>query len=335
MTNVVDGSDVRPADAPSRTTSARWRPLLHHAAELATLAVGIPTVGALGASYAWPLELLSHFRVQYAVTLVLVVVVFFVLRSLRWSAAAFILLCVNAWWVAPFLVPSSPGNQPTNAAAQSLKLASINVYSGNPTPERVIDYIRETDPDIVVALEVTPEWEQRLNDLSDSHPHAAVQSRSDNFGIAMYSRWPLHDVDYVALSQGNHAIRARIEVDGESFHVVAAHPFPPMGTRGSDLRNRQLRQLANLVEGIDGPTIVAGDLNITPFSPYFDELLSTARLTDLRRGEGVLPTWPSNRWPLWIPIDHCLIREPMTARLNVGPDVGSDHRPLQAEIEWP
>ena len=317
-----------------RPVPGRWRLLLGRAAELATIGVGVPTIGALGAAHAWPLELFSHFRVQYSIALVVSAGVFLVLRQLRWCAAATGLLCVNGWWIAPFLLPSGATvAQRIDAGAPSFKLASINVYSGNPTPERVIEFIHETNPDVIVVLEVTPEWEHRLEALSATHPYDAVQSRAGNFGIALYSRWPMDSVEFVPLSENNDAISARIVVDGEPCHVVAAHPFPPAGGRGSELRNRQLRQLAALAQQSDGATIVAGDLNITPFSPYFDEFLAAANLNDPRRGQGLMPTWPSRRLPLWIPIDHCLVSDGIAAKLSVGPDVGSDHRPLLAELQ--
>lgn len=302
--------------------------------EMATVGAGAATLGALGAAQAWPLELLSHFRVQYAVALTILAGALLMLRARTWAAAAVILLAVNAWVVAPFVLPiGARVDCAIDAGAPSLKLASINVYSGNPTPQRVLEYIDATDPDVVVLLEVTPEWEQRLTALAARYPHSAVQSRAGNFGIALFSRHPLHGLEYVPLSRDNDAISAGIELGDGRVHVVAAHPFPPAGGRGAELRNRQLRELAVHVAQLGRPCVVAGDLNITPFSPYFDSFLAAGGLRDPRRGQGVLPTWPSQRWPLWIPIDHCVVSAGIAARITVGPDVGSDHRPLLAELQ--
>jgi endonuclease/exonuclease/phosphatase (EEP) superfamily protein YafD len=47
-----------------------------------------------------------------------------------------------------------------------------------------------------------------------------------------------------------------------------------------------------------------------------------------------VPTWSANT-PFAIPIDHVLATSPLviTSR-SVGPDVGSDHRPLDFVVGW-
>ncbi|MBL8850503.1 MAG: endonuclease/exonuclease/phosphatase family protein, partial [Planctomycetaceae bacterium] len=170
---------------------------------------------------------------QYAVMLLMTAGLFFVLRQWRWCAAATILLCVNGWWLAPFLLSEGATvDRQVDAGSPSFTLASINVYSGNPTPERVVEFVQQTNPDIVVVLEVTPAWEHRLGALSSSHPYSAVQSNVGNFGIAIYSRWPLQDIAFSPMSESNEAISTRIEIEGASIQIVAVHPFPPMGARG-------------------------------------------------------------------------------------------------------
>ena len=79
--------------------------------------------------------------------------------------------------------------------------------------------------------------------------------------------------------------------------------------------------------------IVAGDFNATPWSPHFRDLLATTGLRDAGSGRGWLPTWPTWLGPAGIPIDHVLVKGPVTvAGLSLGPDVGSDYRPLVADL---
>ena len=292
---------------------------------------GAATVGACGARIAWPLELLSHFRVQYAVALLLLSGVLTLARRRRVAAIAFAMFGLNGWFVAPYL--PIPGAAPRMAASPDqpvLKLVSINVFSGNPTPERVVEFLREEDPDVIVVLELTHDWKQRLEVLTPTHPHQAVQSSAGNFGIGLYSRYPLEGVRFLPLT-GSDAVTAMIVFEDATVRVLGAHPVPPQG-RYTALRNRQLTQLAEYASRGDGMAVLAGDLNITPFSPYFDDLLADSGLQDPRRGRGVLTTWPSQSWLLRIPIDHCLVSEEIAATLRTGPDVGSDHLPLIAEL---
>ena len=78
----------------------------------------------------------------------------------------------------------------------------------------------------------------------------------------------------------------------------------------------------------DTARMAVGDLNCTPWSPHFDKFLQTARLRDSALGRGVSPTW----FPiplLGLPIDHFLVsKEIEVVNRVVGPNVGSDHRPV-------
>lgn len=327
--------DLPPAsdDAIKKRTNRRQR-LCHcavgtlaSAATAVVIVAGVLSVGGHFAARAWPCELMCHFRLQYFVALVVCGVVLAVLRRWRWSLAACCLAGLNGWTLWPY-VPFSA--TPDVLASSPLRVVSANVYSGNPTPDRLIAYVRDARPDILVALEVTPAWEQRLSALHDEFPHRVVQSRPGNFGIALLSRLPIREQSFAPLSESNSAIVAAIDLEGAPVTIIAAHPYPPGGSRNTQLRNLQLAELGRLADAVDGSCIVAGDLNVTPFSPAFDRLLAAGRLRDPRRGNGLLPTWPAGRRVLQIPIDHCLARDRTT--LAIGPDVGSDHLPLQADI---
>ena len=79
--------------------------------------------------------------------------------------------------------------------------------------------------------------------------------------------------------------------------------------------------------------MVVGDLNTSPWSPVFHDLLRASGLRDGRAGHGIQPTWPSLFPLLWTPIDHCLVsRGLIVQRFQRGPYVGSDHFPLIVDI---
>ena len=81
------------------------------------------------------------------------------------------------------------------------------------------------------------------------------------------------------------------------------------------------------------PVLLLGDMNLTPWSPAFADLLQQTGLRDGRLGFGLLPTWPARWGVLGIPIDHALISPAVTIhQMEIGRDVGSDHRPLVIEF---
>lgn len=50
---------------------------------------------------------------------------------------------------------------------------------------------------------------------------------------------------------------------------------------------------------------------------------------------GVFPTWPANFPLLAIPLDPCLVgSEICVARKRIGPNLGSDHKPLIVDLVW-
>jgi len=83
---------------------------------------------------------------------------------------------------------------------------------------------------------------------------------------------------------------------------------------------------------IDGPAILAGDLNLTRQSPKFQPLLDVG-LVDTRLGHGIAGTWPS-ALPFRVGIDHILhTPDIQTCSIEVSDSTGSDHRPLIARLK--
>ncbi len=82
--------------------------------------------------------------------------------------------------------------------------------------------------------------------------------------------------------------------------------------------------------------MLVGDLNLTPYAPAFPRLLRESGLRDAFVGRWWRPTWQAGFGPLALPIDHALV--PATScvlQADIGPDVGSDHRPVQVTLTLP
>jgi endonuclease/exonuclease/phosphatase (EEP) superfamily protein YafD len=102
-----------------------------------------------------------------------------------------------------------------------------------------------------------------------------------------------------------------------------------------DWRRRQvLALLTEAVAGSEDPTLVAGDFNASFDSPMFDPIRPLFREGFNSAGLGYAYTRPA-AWP-WIGIDYVLATPEWTfTGCDVGPDIGSDHRPVIAELEVP
>ena len=81
------------------------------------------------------------------------------------------------------------------------------------------------------------------------------------------------------------------------------------------------------------PMVVMGDLNISPWSTHFRDFVNSAKLHDGRRGQGVLPTWPTEMPLMQIPLDHILFNAGVRVlSMQASSDVKSDHKIIWADV---
>ncbi len=296
------------------------------------LPASVPTVLAAAGRYHWGLDLLSHFPVYYACVLAPVTLMLLSLRC--WKSAAFVgAACVyNSVIIAPYLVPRQV-TETESPPVHTVRGIVANVRTSNRSFAAVRRQIEQEQPDILLLMEVDQTWIDALAPATDSFPHKLIQPRADNFGIAFYSRLPIDDAEIRRLGgTGLPTIRATVRIGSQQLTAVGTHPPPPMSRRAAAARNRQLADIARLARRTTGPVLVLGDLNVTPWSPFFTDLLRDGQLHDGRRGFGILPTWEKLAGMVRIPIDHVLHSEGVAITdLRVLPGNGSDHRPIVFE----
>jgi endonuclease/exonuclease/phosphatase (EEP) superfamily protein YafD len=106
-----------------------------------------------------------------------------------------------------------------------------------------------------------------------------------------------------------------------------------VGATLSDIRDQMLRAISSWAAEREGPRVVVGDLNATPWSVAMREILAEGPLRSTQRF-GLQATWPSWLGPLGLPIDHVLVAGPLepVAR-SIEPAFGSDHRMLVVDLE--
>jgi len=274
---------------------------------LAAALVALANVLPLGARLSWLLELTTHFRVQYlAATAALLVLV--ALRR-RWGACTALVAAgaVSAASVLPY-VPLPFGAEPAAAAAAPLKVASVNVSYRPFSARRLLEIIRETDADVLVVQELTPHAESVLAALDSHFPYNRKFPANGPYGIGLWSRYELESGATIAIGR-RPAIEARVRGPSSVFTVIGVHLSAPVSRRRAAARNQELLALAAHTAAIEGPLIVAGDFNVTPYSPYFAEWLETTGFTDSRRGRTLSVSWPTLLPVAGIPIDHVTVND--------------------------
>lgn len=289
---------------------------------------------AFFSSIHWFAELFSHFRFYFLLAQALLALIF--LHSRRWTlmAATIVLAIPNAWYVMPYLTPFVFDVTRAERPGENVEVVALNLNFRNRDFAAARAYLDSVSPDIIVVAEVTNDWTEALRFLDRTYPHQIGATRPDPWGLRVYSRLPFVESELLDLGVAG-TFHARVVVDPGSgpLQILAAHLFSPTNPKRAANRNLQLSNLARLVGESDLPTVIVGDLNVTPFSPYFRRLLDTAGVVDARRQAGFHFTWPTYPLPLWIPIDHVLANPAVdVSRVRRGPHTGSDHYPLEIAI---
>ena len=295
---------------------------LLQAAAVVTIAF---SVGTLLPIDHFAIQLFTHFRLQYVVVSLSLLLLFKYLRSPRLIGALAASLVLNAIVVLPWYV----GEDETSGGVE-LKLLHANVLSSNTEYDRLISLLDTEAPDLVMLQEVSPDWLVALDELRADYPYSYAEAREGNFGIALFSRVPLKSVSHFDSPPfGYPTIVASLDIDGQVLHFIGTHPMIPVRGTFYDARNEQLAGVARLLGKQAEPKILVGDLNLSQWDVNYKHLEQQGGVRNARKGFGILPTWPVFMPFAMIPIDHVLVSETISVTgFYSGPRIGSDHLPL-------
>lgn len=303
---------------------------------LALLALGglcVATSLALLAPLGWPFELFAHFRAQYAVAAALVAVVLVWRRRAVAAGIAVLLVVWNALPVVQRALAESPSLACTGPA---FTVATVNLQFSNRSQQTALAWLAEHPVDLIVVQELTGAWAQALAG-SDAHPHRFLLTREDPYGIGVLSRWPLESAGAIDLAgDGLPSIEGIVDIEGRRVRLLGLHTRWPVLPEVARMRDAALVGAAGIARDSDLPVILLGDLNLTPDSPEFTRLLDESALRDVVSGRRWRPTWQAGFWPLALRIDHVLVSPQLCVEaVEVGPSIGSDHRPVIARLRLP
>lgn len=302
-------------------------------ASLALGALGAATLLALLAPLGWPFELFAHFRPQYAVAALLVTLV---LAGQRRGVAAGIAALLVAWNALPVVQRASAEAPPVSCEGPAFSVATVNLQYSNLQHDRFLAWLAGHPADLIVVQELTNAWAQTLAG-SDAHSHRFLLTREDPYGIGVLSRWPLESSGAIDLAgDGLPSVAGIVDVEGRRIRLLGLHTHWPVLPEVARMRDAALGGAAGIARDSDLPVILLGDLNLTPDSPEFTRLLDQSGLRDVVSGRRWRPTWQAGFWPLALRIDHVLVSPQLCVEsVEVGPSIGSDHRPVIARLRLP
>ncbi|MFH1277273.1 MAG: endonuclease/exonuclease/phosphatase family protein [Candidatus Eisenbacteria bacterium] len=297
----------------------------------------ILTTGALAAALlsllpvrAWPLEFLASFRVQIITVCFVSAGIAFLARLRLWGALGIVFALVLAGFSLPPFVTA--GHYGSRAEGEPLRILTLNLEWSNRDLDGVLGLIRRTNPDIVALQEVDWWWRRKLEVLAAEYPARIFDESSPKPGVAVLAKGDPERVEWYSVC--GRAFASVLLRDGDRrLRLVNVHAYPPKTPYLYDLRNRQLDAVAGRVPHDAVPTILAGDLNTTPWSTVLRDFERTTGLRSTRAGRGTIPTWPSWNMLFGVPIDHVYCSDRFVVDDVVRVAIpGSDHCGLMATL---
>jgi vancomycin resistance protein VanJ len=319
---------------------------------LAALATLLGLVASGSAREGWPALL------REMMLFLFVPVPFLLLAALLVRArAALVLISLPIALFAVLYAPQFVPRAQAAAAGPSFRVLSFNVGAarglGQPGP--VLRAVREVEPDIVCLVEARTDSLNTIGAaLLDAYPY---QAGSDT--VFIFSRFPLLNARSDLLRTGAHdSLLVDVEVGDRLVALAAAHllridayqglgrGLGPLLRAGSvyrtDRRDGATAELAALMRDLGGPRLLVGDFNMTQWSHSYGQLSAELRDSHLEAGWGFGHTYPTALLAglprLSVPllrIDYIFNSADLVVlRAGVGPDGGSDHLPVVADLAF-
>lgn len=333
---VVAGDWIAQRTFGHKTDSPVNRPIATAIARLGFIALVIGSALMLLRSVHWIGEMASHFPFQWAIVGFVVAAAARRARMQWVVVASLVIAGLQLAWSGSALWPTPAYREAQETVleqpSEPLKIASLNVLVGNSQHDQVLETIRGLDADVVVILELSESFAEKLESLRSEYPFQNLFPAQDAFGIGVISK--VLTSAQLQNANSDESItystpQLRIQVtprSGDNWHVGATHVIPPGGSERTLDRNSVLSSWSRELAAIDGPVIMLGDFNNTPWSASWNDHLPEGWY-DSRIGFSRQPTWPSRLGWFGIPIDHALLNSKVACTERSTFEIpGSDHR---------
>ena len=204
--------------------------------------------------------------------------------------------------------------------AGGLRLYQKNMLFRNDDLAGLARDIAAAAPDVVMLQEVSKDNRTLLETLKPDMPHQLHCAFTAVGGIAIATR--LTPVAGAGLCADGLAAM-QVEGPGGPLWLVSVHLYWPWPEGQAD----QVRTLLPVLEGLQGPVVMAGDFNMVRWSATVATMALAARVQPAGAVHG---TYTGFAPLLMLPIDHVLA--PGGGRAEVRGAFGSDHLGLLAEV---
>ena len=318
-------------DAPGKERQPKKRSIVRRLVFLATIVVAATIFFAFAGRLHWTLELATHFRWQYLSFSVLVLLAALLFRCWKCAVVCVVALVISSFMVLPAFIATADQGMTT----RSVRILFANVYVRNRNSDALLELVRLHEPDVVIVAETDQEWIETLKTLETNYPHARYEANYGAFGISTLTRVTpdCFAIEWIGTEVSVPITKLELSIDQMPLTIYGVHVESPGNHESLRIRSDHMEHLAEMIGKDPTRCAVIGDLNISPWSPYFGDFLQSTGLRDSRRGFGIQNSWPTWQSVAKIPIDHCLVsKDIVVKRREVLNSISSDHHPILVEI---
>jgi endonuclease/exonuclease/phosphatase (EEP) superfamily protein YafD len=214
----------------------------------------------------------------------------------------------------------------------NLTVLNLNTWRAHGDVGRIEQYLATAPADVVVLSEFDAGRSTLIASLREVYPYHVECTGEPRCALALLSRLPLEASGSGRIAEGEPSfVWARINPGQQgSTTIVGTQLNRPTGNPWR--HEVEMRELAQFVRHIDGPLVLAGNLNTSPWSRSFRALRLATGLSPAGK---LMPSWPA--WPIALPqvaLDHIFVSPELAVSASgTGPAVGSDHLPVWAQLE--
>jgi len=303
----------------------------------------------------WYLKVLDFPRLQQFIASIFMLILFIILNR-KWKLPSIALTIgllasifihfsfISAYLIGEKAVPSMEVSEVNTEKTVGILLG--NVLISNKNSSKFLDIISNSNPDIVLAMEVDSRWVEELQSLKQDYPYSIEYPLDNAYGMALYSKFPLSETEVQFLNHSSvPSFNAVVTLpSGESFKFHGVHPVAPfpsdkypenIGENGNDGQKEiALKKVGELVSKNKRPSIVAGDFNDVSWSKTSRLFGQNGNLKDVRIGRGLFNTFDAESMIMRWPLDHFFVSEGIAVvEFKSLPKFGSDHFPLFAKFQ--
>ena len=296
----------------------------------------------------WYYNILDFPRLQYLILALVCLLVFTVLKY-KWSLAAILLtsgllatIVIQSIYILPYFIADKtvPDAEKQAVGQQNtVGIMTANVLITNKQAADFLQIVKNTDPDMLLVMEVDKWWVSQLEPLKNNYPYTMEYPTSNAYGMALYSRLPLENTSIKFLNHEDvPSFHARVVLpSGKAFIFHGVHPVAPVpSSKYPDNVGEEevaLLKIGKIVAKDSLPAIVAGDFNDVSWSHTSRLFGQEGNLNNVRIGRGLYNTFSAKsviqRWP----IDHYFVtKEFALLELERLQKFGSDHFPMYAKF---